>query len=316
MKITPQNYPRIDDPHRKDYGLLDVTTLVPHNKKIAHEKMVKIIQDAIQRANQKSSRDIMSIAEDAAESEKQAIYKKTGQKLFDYFKKSYSDPATMAHQVHTKHYRAVGIEQFRNWIMQKGRMNSGWRYQFVLYDCTVESGRFYSISDIGTAEADFNAAVEFADKSQKPLYLYVSVKKRKNTMGGQDWPKAIKALEDVARTDKNRNGPYCCVFAITMDPGQRHMKAERKSGRPHSSNSEVWLSDFLWPFFANYSYEEIMTLVLDVLIEMQKTAVMPTEVEIPEAVLESFGESCQKKGLIDEAGFFNDPHKLVAFFCA
>jgi hypothetical protein len=43
-------------------------------------------------------------------------------------------------------------------------------------------------------------------------------------MGGQDWPKAISALENVARSDKNRSGPYICVFGIAIDKGQRQIR--------------------------------------------------------------------------------------------
>ena len=53
-------------------------------------------------------------------------------------------------------------------------------------------------------------------------------------MKGQDWPKAIKALEDVARTDKNRTGPYLCVFGIVIEKGQRTIKRNAKSKSAYS----------------------------------------------------------------------------------
>lgn len=242
--------------------------------------------------------------------------KKAGKKLFVYFKKYCGDPASTAHQVFQKHYRDVAIEQFRNLTVQKGRMNSGWRYQFLLLDCAIQSERFRTISDIGTAEADFNAVIDFFDSSRNPLHLYVSVKNRKNTMGGQDWPKAILALENVAKADKNRTGPYCCIFGIAMDKGQRYIKVKQKTKQPHSFNTELWLSDFLWPFFANYTYEEIMTFVLNTLLDSVETEQLSTQVEIPEEILETFGKFCRKAGLTDNQGYFNNPHKLVKFFCS
>jgi hypothetical protein len=139
------------------------------------------------------------------------------------------DPASTAHQIYNKHYRVVGIEQFRNRTLQKERMNSGWRYQYLSVDCARESGRFVSVSDIGAAEGDFNAIIEFTDPTLQPLRLYVSVKNRSNTMGGQDWPKAIHALESVAIADKNATGPYCCVFGIAMERGQRNIKRQQKT---------------------------------------------------------------------------------------
>ncbi len=277
--------------------------------------MVKLVRQAIRKANQKSSRDHFSLPPDASPEETLAVYQRAGRDLFKYFKQYCGDPASTAHQIYGKHYREVAREEFRNRTVQKGRMNSGWRYQFLLLDCAINSGRFQQISHIGAAEADFNAVIEFIEQEKDPLNLYVSVKNRKNTMGGQDWPKAIAALEKVANSDKNRIGPYCCVFAIAMDKGERHIKIERKTGRAYSVNTEVWLSDFLWPFFANYSYEDIMSFVLDVLLNSTQATSLPAQMSVPDELLDSFGEACAEAGLIDQSGIFNDPHKLVAFFC-
>jgi hypothetical protein len=81
------------------------------------------------------------------------------------------------------------------------------------------------------------------------------------------------------------------------------------------SNAEVWLSDFFWPFFANYSYEEIMTAFLEVLIKEYSPDQLSTQIEIPDELLEAFGDCCRKAKLIDERGYFRDPYKLVSFFC-
>jgi hypothetical protein len=194
-------------------------------------------------------------------------------------------------------------------------MNSGWRYQYLAVESARKSRRFRSISDIGAAEGDFNAVVDFVESSTSTLSLYVSVKNRSNTMGGQDWPKAIRALEDVARNDKNRTGPYCCVFGIAMESGRRFIRREQKTGNPYSMNTEVWLSDFFWPFFSNYSYEEIMMLVLEVLVSAYEADELPTQMDPPDLVLDSFGECCLQAELVDELGNFDDPLKLVHFFC-
>jgi hypothetical protein len=315
QNTIPQSYPRIEDENRPDYGCLDDSTLIPHKKKISIKELKPLILSAIQSASRKSGREILSIPSNASEEEIQKIYRKQGNELFKYFRKYCGDPAATAHQVYKKHYRDVCTELFRNRTLQKERMNSGWRYQYLALDCAVHSGRFRSVSDIGAAEADFNAIIEFLDKAIKPLNLYVSIKNRSDTLGGQDWPKAIQALEKVARTDKNRMGAYCCVFGIAMDRGFRRILREQKSKNPHSVNTEVWLSDFFWPFFANYSYEEIMNAVLDVLIESQAEEELPTQLEIPDVLLDAFGEACIEAGLVDELGRFNDPHKLVQFFC-
>lgn len=315
MVITAQAYPRITDESNKEYGLLDASKLVEHKKKLPPDAMKGLIRKAIARANRKSSRESILISENATPEEVQKAYGKAGRNLFDYFRKYCDDPASTAHQLYGKHYSEVGTDQFRNRMLQKGRMNSGWRYQFLIFDCANLSERFNSVSDLGLTEADFNAVIEFTEPGREPLSLYVSVKNRVNTLGGQDWPKSIAALETIARNDRNRTGPYCCVFGIAMDRGYRNIKIEQKTKRPHSFNTEVWKSDFLWPFFANYSYEEVMTLVLDVLLKFQAADELPTQVDVPEEVLQTFGELCQRAGLLDENGRFDKPHKLVKFFC-
>lgn len=311
----PQSYPRISDQDSREYGCLDITTLKSHQYKIPVEILLQMIREAIKKANQKSSRDSVTIPTDASADDLSTAYRMAGKDLFRYFKQYYEDPATTAHQVHKKHYRDVGAEQFRNRVIQKGRMNSGWRYQFLLLDCAVHCQRFKSVSDLGLAEADFNAVIESKIPESRPLSLYVSIKNRRNTLGGQDWPKAIRALENVAMNDRNRVGPYCCIFGIAMDRGQRYIKIEQKTGQSYSTNTEVWLSDFLWPFFANYSYEEIMNLVLDVLLGMQESEELSTQVQVPDEVIEFFGAECRKAGLVNKEGYFDDPYKLIQFFC-
>lgn len=311
----PQDYPRIRDENSPYHGCLNDTTLVPHKYKIPAAQLKTLIKSAIHNANKKSSRKILLIPLDASQEEINRICEKQGKNLFRYFKKYCGDPASTAHQIYGKHCNAVGKEQFRNRTLQKERMNSGWRYQFLVSDCAQKSKRFKAVSDIGAAEGDFNAVIEFLNKAKKPLTLYVSVKNRSNTMGGQDWPKAIQALENFAQNDRNRIGPYFCVFGLAIDRGTRYIKQELRTKKPHSINTEVWHSDYFWPFFANYSYDEIMKAVLDVLIELSSPDKLLTEVEVPEKLLESFGTCCWRANLIDDSGKFNDPYKLVRFFC-
>lgn len=161
-------------------------------------------------------------------------------------------------------------------------MNSGWRYQYIAKSAANASKRFISVSDINSQEADFNATIAIT-KTNEELSIYVSVKNRTNTMGGQDWPKAIRALEDVAKSDKNRFGTYLCVFGIAMEKGQRNINCEQKTGSPYSVNTEVWQSDFFWPFFANYTYEEIIKVVLSVLIAVEEQD--EVEIDIPQKLI-------------------------------
>jgi hypothetical protein len=307
-----QNYPQIES--NECHACLDDSTLVPHTTKISLERFKDLVEQAMKAANIKSGRKLLDIPDDATDNDLGLLYNQAAKKLFDYFKKYPVDPAATAQQLIGRSYRDVGIELFRASTQQKARMNSGWRYQYLAVSAAQESQRFTSVSDIGAAEADFNAVIAFQDKAITPLSLYVSVKNRRNTMGGQDWPKAIHALETVARNDKNRQGAYCCISGIAMDKGHRYIKIEQKSGQPHSINTEVWLSDYFWSFFTNYSYEEIMTAVLDVLMEAYDADELPTELAIPDEILEGFGQHCHEKDLVDESGLFNNPYQLVKFF--
>lgn len=307
-----QNYPRIQDEASKDEGLLDDSKLQQHTYVIPKEDLHQIILRAIEDANRKSSRAILTISEELSEQEVQKKYKEEGKKLFNYFRRSYGDPASSAHEYLHKDYKDVAREQFRNRTLQMQRMNSGWRYQFIAEYLAIASKRFISVSDIGAKEADFNVKVSLTDPSEAPVNIYVSVKNRDNTMGGQDWPKAIQALENMARLDKNKVGPYLCVFGIAMQKGIRYAKRQNETNTLYSVNTEVWKSDYFWPFFSNYSYQEIVHAVLEVLIE----ASQPDQLEgvIPEELLEAFGECCRKHYLIDSDGVFHDALGLVDFF--
>jgi len=309
-----QGYPRIEDSTSEFHGYLDDAQLIPHSYKIPIEDIRQYIESAIKIANSKASRVILDIPEDASPEDTRRICVKQGKSLFDYFKKYCGDPASTAYDLLNRHYIPVCHEQFHNRTLQKERMNSGWRYQYLVRECAQNSKRFKSISDIGAAEADFHAIIAFQEPTIEPLSLYVSVKNRKNTMGGQDWPKAIHALENVAKSDKNRTGYYCCVFGIVMDRGSRLIKTDQKTKMPHSVNTEVWMADFFWPFFSNYSYEEIMSFVLDTLIH-SKSPQKQEQIDIPELLVETFGECCKKHQLINQDGLFYDPYKLVQFFC-
>ena len=312
-RITPQPYPRVEDESRRDHGCIDEDSLVPHTHKIPVEQLKELIKSAIDTANKKSTRVLLSIPNDATEELIDEIYVKAGKELFRYFRKYYVDPAATAQQLYGKHFQEVAEELFRESKSQKERMNSAWRYQYLCVNAALASKRFKSVSDIGSAEGDFNAIIDFQRGGQ--LNLYVSVKNRKDTIGGQDFPKAILALENYARDDKNRNGPYCCVFGVVMDRGNRYIKRQQKTGVPHGPNTEIWLSDHFWPFFVNYSYEEIMTAMLEVLMEHYKITEAEITFSVPEKVIVTFGNACQEAGLIDEAGRFNNPIKLVQFFC-
>jgi len=312
-KLTrAQSYPRIDDEKNKYYGYLKEDELIAHSGKINIATLKKIIEDGIEYANKKSSREILNIDVNATDDELQQIYLKKGKELFSYFVKYCGDPASTAYDCLNKHYSVIAVENFRNRTIQKERMNSGWRYQHIAKDAARHSKRFESVSDLNSIEADFNVVVRYKTIPGK-LNIYVSTKNRSNTMGGQDWPKAISALENAAVNDKNRDGNYICVFGIAMERGLRNIKTAQKTGIPYSVNTEVWFSDFFWPFFSNFTYDEIAKAVLEVLIKKNHLSSM--DVEIPKELIESFGDECKRLNLVNDSGVFNDAFKLVDLFC-
>ncbi len=310
VNTVVQDYPRINDLESKYNTFLDDKKLSQHTQKLLIEQLPDIILKAIGHANSKSRREMLSsIPSDAGDQDK--YYRKIGTELFKYFRQYSSDPASTAWQLKGQDCREIAQQQFKNKTLQKERMNSGWRYQYLAIDCAKQTGKFNTISDLGLIEADFNATIDIPD-TNKQLNIYVSVKNRSNTIGGPDWPGAIQALEKYANTDKNRRGPYICVFAFVMERGQRTVK-RTKDKVLRSPNTELWASDYFWPFFTNFSYEEVMQAVLQVLIATP--GIEQPLPEIPKRVIETFAEQCKEYGLVDESGIFNDPAKLVTFFC-
>jgi hypothetical protein len=292
-------------------NLLNDSELVPHIYRIPVEKLKTIIVAAIETAGRKSSRAILNLPDNASTEEVTKTYTKEGRELFRYFVKYCGDAAATALKCTGRKCSEIAREQFRNRTLQKERMNSAWRYQYIAKDAAAASKRFETVSDIGLAEADFNAVIRYRKRKTK-LTVYVSVKNRSNTMGGQDWPKAIAALERVASGDKNRDGGYICVFGLSVERGMRLMKGNR-SKVPFSYNTELWFADYFWPFFSNYSYEEIAKLVLDVLIVSE--ARHTSSEDVPQELIDSFQKCCEEKNLLDANGCFVDPYKLVEFFC-
>src|SRR5579859_7812690 len=253
-KSSYQPYPRTTADYLDDSQLEQH----PEPRAITVEALKNLIAQAIKDAEQKSSRFGPQIEANLTPDQEEQFYLTEGRELFEYFHKYPSDPAATAHEYHHKNYRKVGTDLFRSRTLQKSRMNSGWRYQFLAQECATHSKRFRYVSGIASAEGDFSAVIQLAKSSDKPVHLYVSVKNRRSTLGGQDWPKAIIALEEAAKADKNRTGPYCCVFGIAMTRGERSIP--RKQGSTvRSYNTEIWMADFFWPFFSAYTYQQIMT---------------------------------------------------------
>ena len=77
----------------------------------------------------------------------------------------------------------------------------------------------------------------------------------------------------------------------------------------------MWLSDFFWPFFADYTYAEIAKAVFEVLMETSKQGQQQLVTLIPDELIDSFGDECRVRDLLDAEGKFNNPLKLIDVFC-
>jgi hypothetical protein len=86
-KTIAQNYPRVQDEHREDIGCLDDSRVVSHPSRISVDELKILIRAAIENANSKSSREIISIPVGATSEQVEKIYQKKGKELFSYFRK-------------------------------------------------------------------------------------------------------------------------------------------------------------------------------------------------------------------------------------
>src|SRR5207249_4712277 len=120
------------------------------------DELKAIVRNTVKAANIKSSRAILNLHENMTQEEKDKILIKEGRQLFKYFIRYCGDPASTAFDCINQHFSKIAKEQFRNRTIQKERMNSGWRYQFIAKDAALKTRRFHSVSDIGASEADFN----------------------------------------------------------------------------------------------------------------------------------------------------------------
>lgn len=142
--------------------------------------------------------------------------------------------------------------------MQRHRMTIGVFYQYLILELMRKSWHVFD----GSREGDVVADIDAPD-FHKGLRLYMSVKKSKDTVGGQDVSGVIRRLESEAKAEKNLSRPYLCVIAIaTPSKGKlkgyddRTTKAD-KSGKAYSLNCEFWGPGFIFPYITGLEAIEI-----------------------------------------------------------
>lgn len=232
--------------------------------------------------------------------------------LFKYFVKYCNDPASTSHQCNGRHYSDVAKEQFYTLSTEYACANSMLRYQAIVEIEALKSGRFRSIKKITNSDGCFSAIIDYM-RREGSLYIYVSINSRFDLMDEEYWNELNSQLESFAIADPNRSGDYLCVIGMANENGDRCKLQTNSKSRLQSHSTEIWLSDFFWPFFTNFSYKEISLSVLSALIETQ----IPDthEIVIPNDLIEVFGKCCRNEHLIDEIGKFNDSIKLARLMC-
>jgi len=137
-------------------------------------------------------------------------------------------------------------------------MTIGVFYQFLILELMRNSWPVFDASREGDIVADietpgFDAGVR----------LYISVKKSKDTVSGQDVGGVIRRLEGEAKAEKNLNRPYLCVIGIATPPKGKLKGYDDRSirttntGGTYSLNCEFWGPGFLFPFISGRTALEI-----------------------------------------------------------
>jgi hypothetical protein len=98
-KSVVQNYPRVADDSNLLNGCLDDTHLVAHSRQITLDELKHLIRNAIDAAERKARREILSIPGEATIEEQQEMFSREGHELFKYFRKYVGDPAASAFQI-------------------------------------------------------------------------------------------------------------------------------------------------------------------------------------------------------------------------
>jgi hypothetical protein len=150
--------------------------------------------------------------------------------------------------------------------MQRYRMKIGEFYQFLVIE--LMRTNFSNVYD-GKREGDVEAEIDITS-FPSGLRLYISVKKSKDTVGGQDIGGVFRRLESLGKEDKNLSKPYMGVFAIATPPRGGIDSYEnsrciryKQDGSPYSPNIEEWLPGFIFPYICGKTPKEVYTSALD-----------------------------------------------------
>jgi len=142
--------------------------------------------------------------------------------------------------------------------MQRHRMTIGVFYQYLLLELMRNRWPVFD----GYREGDIIADVD-TPGFKTGLRLYMSVKKSKDTVGGQDIGGVINRIESLAKHEKNLTRPYLCVICIATpsvgvlrDYNDRHIRCNNE-GNPYSLNCEFWGPGFVFPYVTGRNAKDV-----------------------------------------------------------
>lgn len=142
--------------------------------------------------------------------------------------------------------------------MQRHRMTIGVFYQYLILELMRKT---WAVFD-GSREGDIVADID-TPTFEPGIRLYMSIKKSKDTVGGQDIGGVIRRLEHEAINEKNLTRPYLCIVGIATPPKgklrgyeDRTIKTD-KSGNHYSLNCEFWGPGFIFPYISGHEASEI-----------------------------------------------------------
>jgi len=139
--------------------------------------------------------------------------------------------------------------------MQRHRMTIGVFYQYLLLELMRNRWNVFD----GTREGDIVADID-TPSFQPGVRLYMSVKKSKDTVGGQDIGGVIRRLENLAKEEKNLTRPYLCVVCVATPHNGKLSNYEKdrsvkytNQNMPYSLNCEYWGPAFIFPFVTGHN---------------------------------------------------------------
>jgi hypothetical protein len=242
-RLSLQPYPR------EGQSLLSAGSLYPRKTpSIAGKEMDEIVDLAFQRCFKNKKGDTR-------------LYKETPQSLVTStikHLKERSDPILSPYFLGLLNAENIFELDAVSYEMQRHRMTIGVFYQYLILELMRKSWNVFD----GSREGDVVADIDTPD-FEKGIRLYMSVKKSKDTVGGQDISGVIRRLENEAKAEKNLNRPYLCVIGIaTPSKGKLKGYDDRatkvdKSGKAYSLNCEFWGPGFIFPYITGIEALEI-----------------------------------------------------------